>query len=330
MIGAENRASVRLGTRASRLALAQSSMLRELLLVELGETVELVSVKTEGDASTIPIEEMGDTGVFVNALRDALLGGEIDVAVHSYKDLPTTPVPGLTVAAVPMREDPRDVLVARDGHTLASLPPGARVGTGSPRRAAQLRALDLPIVVVPIRGNVDTRLRMVAKGDLEAVLVARAGLARLGQLGLVTQELSPDLILPAPGQGALAVECRADDRKLTAALGRIDHFESRMAVLAERSLMAALEAGCSAPVGAHAVILPAADGADRMMSLEGVVAAVDGSTCVRLAATGAVNLPLGLGLRLARTFLRAGAATLLPGPARPGGLRPQRSMDANA
>ena len=197
---------LRLGTRASALALAQSGHVAEALRAH-GHEVELVHVVTRGDTSTEAITQLGSTGVFVTALRDALLAGEVDLAVHSYKDLPTAPCEGLVIAAVPPRQDARDALVARDGLTLGELPAGSRVGTGSPRRTAQLLALGMGLDVVPVRGNVDTRVRMVSEGALDAVVLARAGLARLGRLGEVTETLDPLQMLPAPAQGALAIEC---------------------------------------------------------------------------------------------------------------------------
>ena len=202
---------VRIGTRASLLATTQSRQVADLVSERLGREVELVEVTTEGDRSAAPLATLGGTGVFVTALREALLEGRVDVAVHSLKDLPTAPAPGIVLAAVPTREDPRDVVVARDGLTLGELPAGSRIGTGSPRRAAQLHALGLGLEVVDIRGNVDTRLGKVASGEYDAVVLARAGLARLGRLDEVTEVLDPLQMLPAPGQGALAVEGRADD-----------------------------------------------------------------------------------------------------------------------
>ncbi|NUS50081.1 MAG: hydroxymethylbilane synthase, partial [Nocardioidaceae bacterium] len=200
--------TIRIGTRASLLARTQSELVAASLRAALGREVELVEVTTEGDISSAPLASLGGTGVFVSALREALLRGDVDVAVHSLKDLPTEPAQGIALAAVPVREDPRDVVVARDGLTLGELPQGARVGTGSPRRAAQLHALGLGFDVAPIRGNVDTRIRKVTDGEYDAVVLARAGLARIGRLDEVTEVLDPLQMLPAPGQGALAVECR--------------------------------------------------------------------------------------------------------------------------
>src|SRR5207342_2774219 len=209
-------APIRLGTRASLLALTQSRWVAERLSVAVGREVELVEVTTTGDRDDAPLAQLGGTGVFVSALREALLDGRIDIAVHSLKDLPTQPAAGLALAAVPVREDPRDVVVARDGLTLGELPAGSRVGTGSPRRVAQLLALGLGLEVVGVRGNVDTRIAKVHSGEYDAVLLARAGLARIGRLEEVTEVLDPLQMLPAPGQGALAVECRAEDDLVTA------------------------------------------------------------------------------------------------------------------
>ncbi|MGZ5422266.1 MAG: hydroxymethylbilane synthase, partial [Aeromicrobium sp.] len=203
--------TLRIGTRASELAVAQSSALADRLTELTGVETELVYVKTEGDRNQGPLTEIGGMGIFVAALRDALASGEVDVAVHSLKDLPTTPDQRLVIAAIPRREDARDVVVARDNLTLGELPQGSRVGTGSPRREAQLNALGLGVEVVAIRGNVGTRIDKVRNGELDAVVLARAGLARLGRVSDATETLDPLQMLPAPGQGALAGECRADD-----------------------------------------------------------------------------------------------------------------------
>ena len=298
--------SLRLGTRASALALAQSGHVADALRA-LGHEVELVHITTQGDTSTAAITQLGGTGVFVNALRDALLAGGIDLAVHSYKDLPTAPAAGLVIAAVPPRQDCRDVLCARDGLTLGELPAGATVGTGSPRRTAQIRALGLGVEVVPVRGNVDTRLAKVGH-ELDAVVLARAGLARLGRLDAVTETLDPLQVLPAPAQGALAVECR-EDSDLVAALKALDDPDSRVTVDAERALLRALEAGCSAPVGAQAEVAEGDDGPE--VFLRGVVAALDGSDAVRLSATGPTHDAAGVGERLAAELLDLGAAELM-------------------
>jgi hydroxymethylbilane synthase len=299
---------LRIGTRGSALARSQTSAVIAALAA-LGVKAEAVEIVTTGDRSSAALTQIGGTGVFVSALRDALLADEIDVAVHSYKDLPTAAAPGLVVAAVPLREDPRDVLVARDGLTLGELPPGAVIGTGAPRRAAQIRALGLGVELVPIRGNVDTRLGKVSSGELDAVVLARAGLARLDRLDAVTETLDPLLLLPAPAQGALAVECRASDGELVAQLAALDHADSRAAVLAERALLAALEAGCTAPVGGLAVIAEGEYGPE--LFLRGSVTAADGSDAVRLSATGPVTDAQAIGRRLAADLLADGANDLL-------------------
>jgi hydroxymethylbilane synthase len=302
---------IRLGTRRSALALAQSRDVAAAITASSGRPVELVEITTLGDRSPAALATIGGTGVFVGALRDALFDRQIDIAVHSYKDLPTTPVDGLVVAAVPEREDARDVLVARNNWTLADLPPGSRVGTGSPRRIAQLRALGYGLDVEPIRGNVDTRLRKVADGEIDAVVLAYAGLSRLGRIGAATDVLDPVQMLPAPAQGALAVECRAEDPVTIDLLSDLDDTPSRAAVTAERALLATLEAGCSAPVGALAEIAEGDDGGAPEIYLRGVVASVDGTTSVRLSITGSLVDAEGIGRRLAADLLAEGASDVM-------------------
>ena len=289
---------IRLGTRRSALATAQATWVADALR-GLGHEVELVPIVTTGDVNRAPLEQIGGTGVFVSALRDALLADEIDVAVHSLKDLPTAPVDGLTIGAVPVREDPRDVLVARDGLTLGELPTGALVGTGSPRRVAQLDALGLGLELTGIRGNVDSRIAMVADGKLDAVVLARAGLARLGRLGEVTETLDPIQVLPAPGQGALGIECRAGDSTVLAALAPLEDSATRAAVTAERQLLATLEAGCTAPVGALAEVVEGEDGLE--LWLRGALGTDDGVQ--RLSANGPADDPVGVGRALASELL---------------------------
>jgi len=306
---------LRLATRRSALARTQSQLVADALTARCGRQVELVEVTTHGDTSRAALATIGGTGVFVSALREALLAGTADFAVHSLKDLPTTPPHGLVLAAVPVREDARDALVARDGRTLGELPAGSRVGTGSPRRAAQLRALGLELEVVDVRGNVDTRLRMVAEGVLDAVVLARAGLARLNRLDAITEVLDPIQMLPAPGQGALAVECRTPnprtprDAELLTLLGGLDDPHSRATVEAERGLLAELEAGCSAPVGAFADVVEGEDGPE--LYLRAVVARIDGSADYRLSAYGALDDAEGVGRRLATAMLAEGVGDLM-------------------
>ena len=304
---------LRLGTRASALATTQSGMVADMVRERLGREVELVEVTTEGDVNGAPLATLGGTGVFVSALRDALLAGRVDIAVHSLKDLPTGPADGITLAAVPGREDPRDVVVARDGLTLGELPAGSRVGTGSPRRAAQLAALGLGLEIVDIRGNVDTRVRKVRDGEYDAVLLARAGLARLGRVDEVTEALDPLQMLPAPGQGALAVECRSDDSDLVDLLARLDDAPSRAAVTAERAVLATLEAGCAAPVGALAEVVEGEDGEE--LWLRAVALSEDGVLTVRMSTTGPVDQAGAIGHRLASDMLDEGAAELIEAPA---------------
>lgn len=311
---------LRLGTRRSALAMAQSGMVARAVERVTGRPVELVEITTYGDVSREALAQIGGTGVFVSALRDALLDGRIDLAVHSLKDLPTAAPEGLLLAAVPEREDSRDALVARDGLGLAELVEKlaghtARIGTGSPRRMAQLNAWasarGVVLETVPIRGNVDTRIGYVASGELDAVVLAAAGLNRLGRSAEITEHLEPELMLPAPGQGALAVECLSPE--LAVQLGELDHAPTRAAVAAERALLARLEAGCSAPVAALATWHGSTE-----LRLEGVVGTVDGATLLKMTANGPLVLDetaerqaVALGHALADRLLDAGAANLM-------------------
>ncbi len=294
--------------------MAQSTSVAQAL-ENAGYATELVTVSTQGDQSMAPISEIG-VGVFTSALREALAAGEVDVAVHSYKDLPTAPDPRLSLAAVPDREDPRDALVARDGLTLGELPPGSFVGTGSPRRTTQLEALGLGLGVRGIRGNVNTRIRKVTDGELDAVVLARAGLARVGLLEVITETLDPLQMLPAPAQGALAVECRVDDVDTEHLLqSTLDNQACRVAVAAERAFLAALEAGCSAPVGALAEVVEDLDEDGRVaqrLFVRGVVA-TDDAQLLRASVTGETTAAEQLGRDLAAELLDARAA-LLSGP----------------
>ncbi len=320
--------TVRIGTRASKLALTQTQQTADQLAAVGGFPVELVHITTEGDVKTGSLSQMGGTGVFVAALRDALLQDTCDVAVHSLKDLPTGAALGLTIAATPKRADVRDALCARDGLKLADLPQGAKVGTGSPRRAAQLRAARPDLDVQDIRGNVDTRLGRVpglpgnaagAPGDLDAVVLAAAGLERIGRLDTISEFFELDVMLPAPGQGSLAIECRSADapRKagstegsqsvLAQALAALNDEDTRLAVTAERAVLARLEAGCAAPVGAFAYRK------GSVLYLEAAVCALDGTSSVRekkatdgLTEVGATLL----GIEVAELLLAAGAAEI--------------------
>jgi hydroxymethylbilane synthase len=303
---------IRIGTRGSLLATTQAGTIRDQLIAG-GHRAELVIITTEGDRSAKPVAEIG-VGVFTAALREAIAAGQVDMAVHSYKDLPTAPDERFVIAAVPRREDPRDALVARDGLVLGELPAGSVIGTSSVRRAAQLRALGLGLEIRPLRGNLDTRLNRVSSGDLDAIVVARAGLARLGRLGDVTETLEPVQMLPAPAQGALALECRAGDTRLAALLAGFDDPDSRVAVTAERTLLAKLEAGCSAPVGAIAEVVESIDDDGRVfeeLSLRACVAAVDGSDVIRASGIGNPDRPAELGLSVAAELFELGAREVM-------------------
>ena len=335
---------LRVATRRSALALAQSRAVGEQLATLTGRPLELVEVTTQGDVDRGPLAQIGGTGVFVAAVREAVAEGRADVAVHSLKDLPTAPDPRLELAAVPLREDPRDALVAGTAATLAELPTGARVGTGSPRRRAQLAAIRPDLELVDLRDNVDTRLGQVRgrgvdaavaavagaagaaaapagtgrterRPDLDAVVLATAGLSRLDRADRISEHLDPDVMLPAPGQGALAIEARAElvhpagangsrpdplETGLLDALRAIDDSDTRAAVTAERTVLATLQAGCSAPVGALAEVRRGAS--QPTLHLRAVLATADG-TLVRCSASGPVDLAESLGRSLALDLL---------------------------
>jgi hydroxymethylbilane synthase len=296
--------AIRIGTRGSALALAQSRMVGDAITAATGRTYELVRIRTVGDVDRAPLAQIGGTGVFVTAVRQALADGRVDVAVHSFKDLPTAVDPRVALAAVPPRADPSDVLCAADNWTLSTLPRAARIGTGSPRRAAQVRRLRPDLQTVEIRGNVDTRLRAVG-GRVDGVILAHAGLARIGRLDAVTYAFGVDEMLPAPAQGALAVECRDGDAALIAAVSAIDDAPSRQAAVAERALLAGLEAGCAAPVGAFASI------ADGRLRLRARVIAVDGSRALDHDSGGSADGAAAVGAAAAEALLAQGAADLM-------------------
>lgn len=307
---AADAAPIRLGTRRSHLAMTQSTWVAEQLRAH-GHAVEIVEITTEGDVNRASLAQMGGTGVFAAAIRRALLDGEVDMAVHSLKDLPVAPEPGLVIAGIPVREDPRDALVARDGLTLGELPAGAVVGTGSPRRAAQLQALGLGFEIRDIRGNIDTRMGYVTSGELDGVILARAGLARVERTDAISETIDPLQMLPAPGQGALGLECREGDARVIAALAELDDADTRAAVTAERAVLGALEAGCAAPVGALAEIVEEPDGSLEI-SLRAFVGAPDGSFELRRSDVGSYDNPAAVGEALARTLLDDGAGAVIP------------------
>jgi hydroxymethylbilane synthase len=318
-----NERTLRLGSRRSPMAIAQSRQVADMITERTGRQVQIVGVTTLGDVSRAQLTQIGGTGVFVSALREALLGGEVDLAVHSLKDLPSGSAAGIVLAAVPPREDPRDALVGRDGAKLADLAAGARIGTGSPRRAAQLLGLRADLRCVPIRGNAGTRLAKVTDGELDGVILAAAGLARIGYAHAITQVFEPDEMLPAPGQGALAVECRDGDPELAALLEAVTDEPSLAAVTAERSLLAALEAGCSAPVGAYAAgpaggsrgVVP--PGQQWQLRMRAAVISTDGTRVLRAHGSAPAADARRLGADLAAELLRGGASDLIGVPRAP-------------
>jgi len=295
-----------IGTRGSALARWQTEWAAGALSRAWpGLTIELRPFTASGDRQLDKaLPAIGGKGVFTEELESALRERTIDLAVHSLKDLPVTPAPGLTLGAISPREDARDVLIARGGHTLAGLPPAARVGTSSLRRAAQLLAARPDLQLLPLRGNVDSRVRKALAGDYDAIVLAAAGLLRLGLGQHASEYLSFDSMLPAPGQGAIAVQCRAADSELLAYLRPLDDAATRAAVSAERAFLAGLGGGCSAPIAAYATA-----GSGSALSLTGLVATVDGRRVVRVSGTG--SDPQALGADLARQALAQGAQELL-------------------
>jgi hydroxymethylbilane synthase len=295
---------LRLGTRASSLARWQAEWVAARL-AERGVAVELVPITTQGDVKTGPLREIGGQGLFTKELQRALLAGPIDLAVHSLKDLPTAPVEGLSVAAVPPRESTADVLVSTKADRVESLPKAARVGTGSLRRKAQLLHLRPDLIIEEIRGNVETRLRKLDEGEFDAIILAEAGLKRLGLAGRIKHVLDASTMLPAVGQGALAIEARADDGPTRSLLAPLDDFETHQGVLAERTLLLELRAGCLAPVGGWGRI-------ERgRLVLDAVVLSPDGKQRLSASGTSDVADAATLGHNLAQQLLAQGAADLI-------------------
>ena len=314
-------ALLRLGTRGSKLALRQAELVRHSLVhwhpIRADIEVELVVITTHGDrAADVPLHKLSGQGVFARAIEEALLAGEIDLAVHSLKDLPSVERPGLELVAFPAREDPRDVLVSRrykagthQGLSFAELPAGARVATGSPRRAAQLLHARPDLNIVDIRGNLDTRLRKLESEELDALVLAAAGLLRLGLVEEITEYLAPSVCLPAVGQGALAVQCREDDAETRSVLQWLDDHHTRVAVEAERALLAALGGGCKVPIAAHGEVR------GEELHMDGLVALPDGSRVIRDALSAPLSASRVLGVGLAARLMAAGAGELLEGDA---------------
>jgi len=294
-----------IGTRGSKLALWQAGWVRDQLTAR-GHEVEIKVIKTTGDK--LPNESLtqsGTKGLFIKEIEEALGAGAIDLAVHSLKDLPTEQPPGLRVAAVPSRADARDVLISSGARPLAALPSGSRVGTGSLRRQSQLRALRGDLEAVPMRGNVDTRLKKLERGEYDALILAAAGLGRLGLSERVTQYFAIEEMCPAVGQGALAIETRAGDERIVEAVMPLDDPSSRQAVRAERAMLRCLGGGCQAPIAAYA------SSADEKLELLGVVAALDGSRIIRARWTAPADDSEGLGAMVAQELLKQGAGEIL-------------------
>lgn len=297
---------LRIGSRGSQLALWQARFIRSRLEKELGVTAEIVIIKTSGDNfQQGDVSQIGIKGVFIKELEDALLHNEVDLAVHSMKDVPTTTPPGLTLPAICERHDVRDCLVARDRLTLKTLPSGARVGTSSVRRQAQLRGLRPDLDFRELRGNVDTRLRKLDEAQYDAIVLAKAGLDRLGWSSRITDVLAPEDCLPAVAQGALGIEARGDAPAVCELLGKLDHFETRLALSAERALLDEMQGGCQLPLGGWARL------ENGKLRVDGAVFSLDGLRSVRDHLTASPEEAERVGRTLARQLLRAGGAELL-------------------
>jgi hydroxymethylbilane synthase len=304
---------LRIGTRGSALALWQANHIADSLAKLHGVETELVRIRTSGDrlqsASVAQVNEAigaeGGKGIFIKEIEDALLSGAVDLAVHSMKDVPTETPAGLTFAAITRREDARDCLIARDKVTLEALPQGARVGTSSLRRQAQLRHRRPDLDVVDLRGNVDTRIRKLEGGEFDAIVLALAGVTRLGAREKVTQVFDEDLMLPAVGQGALGIETRANDAQTSRFVAALDHEETRACITAERALLRELQGGCQVPLGAWGRMRKGE------LHLEAGVFSAAGSEYVRLDEAGAPAEAEAIGIRLARALIEAGAEKIL-------------------
>ncbi|HEY4485840.1 MAG TPA: hydroxymethylbilane synthase [Nitrospiria bacterium] len=295
-----------LGTRASALALCQAGMIRDRMESAGGVSVRLRKIKTTGDKITdVPLARVGGKGLFIKEIEEALLRGEIRLAVHSMKDVPTRLPPELHLAAITRREDPRDVVITRGGVKFLDLPRGARIGTSSLRRQAQLRQARPDFEIIPLRGNLDTRIKKLESEGLDAVVLAAAGIHRMGWKDRITEYLDPEICLPAIGQGALGLECRVSDGEINARLAPFDDAETAGCVRAERSLLKRLEGGCQVPIAALARLR------EGRLSLDALVASVDGSRVIRESASGDPAQPEALGLTVAERLLSRGADAIL-------------------
>jgi hydroxymethylbilane synthase len=296
---------ITIGSRGSQLALWQANWVKDRLTAA-GYDLEIKIIKTTGDKlANIPLTRSGTKGLFIKEIEEALAAEEVDLAVHSLKDLPTEQPEGLTVAAVPEREDARDVLISRDGRRFSELSPGARLGTSSLRRQSQLRRLRGDLEIVPMRGNLDTRLKKLERGDCEAVVLAAAGVHRLGLASRIIEYFDAKQLCSAVGQGALAIEIRSGDERMQKAVAPLDHAATHRAILCECAMLRHLGGGCQVPIAAHAAV------ESDQLRLLGVVASLDGSEIVRASASGPADEPEALGATVARTLLEQGAGPIL-------------------
>lgn len=294
-----------IGSRGSKLALWQAEWVKSQLLAG-GYQVEIRTIKTTGDKMVdAPLPDSGVKGLFIKEIEEALIAGVVDLAVHSLKDLPNDQPDGLQVAAVPERADARDVLVSREAKLFANLPPGARVGTSSLRRKSQAGYLRRDLEIIPVRGNLDTRLKKLERGDYDALIMAAAGLHRLGFQDRITQYFSTTEMCPAVGQGALAIEIRKGDERIARAVGPLDHAPTHAAIRAERSTLRRLGGGCQLPIAAHAIA------EEDCLRMRGVVASPDGTKMIHATAPGFINDPETLGATVAESLLSQGALSIL-------------------
>lgn len=298
---------IKIGTRGSKLALWQAEWVKaELEKANPGLLVELSVIKTKGDKiQDVPLAKVGGKGLFVKEIEEAILNCLVDLAVHSMKDMPAEIPDGLFIGAIPFREDPRDVLISRSGKQFNNLDYGARVGTSSLRRAAQLRCQRPDLDVQPLRGNLDTRIRKLDEGQFDAVVLAAAGVKRLDMAHRITQFLPPEIMLPAVGQGALCIEIRKNDPRIGPMTRDLDHLETRQAVIGERAFLQKLEGGCQVPIAAHGDI------EDYQFTLAGLVAELDGSVMIKETMTGPVEESKQIGVQLAQKLLDRGAGNIL-------------------
>jgi len=299
--------SIKIGTRASKLALWQANWVQSALSEKFpGQKVELVTIKTKGDKILdVPLAKVGGKGLFVKEIEQALLEGRIDLAVHSMKDMPAEIPEGLCIGAIPQREDPADVLVARENLDFSNLKRGAVIGTSSLRRAAQLRHARPDISITPLRGNLDTRLKKLQTENLDAIVLAAAGIKRLNLTDRITEYLQADIMLPAVGQGALCIEMRRDDPIIAPMLATLDHANSRTVVLGERAFLNRLGGSCQVPIAGHGELL-----ADTF-SLTGLVADMDGSRIIKSQLSGPADSSEAIGIKLAEQLLARGADEIL-------------------